>query len=93
MDVGKGCIISDKWIPKGKSTGLTDINGNEIKTSNIVQLNGCSSSYAIVGLNTDNQTLMLFFGSERGSVGWHLNQERVNKNKVRIIKECAYEDK
>lgn len=83
MDVGHNCFISDKWIPKGLSTNLFDINGQEIKTSDTVCLDGCTSTKAIVG-KTD-EGFMLFFGSDNGSVGWHLNIKTIKNNKVRVV--------
>lgn len=34
INVGHDCYIDSKWIPNNISTGLYDINGVEIKTSN-----------------------------------------------------------
>lgn len=51
MNVGKNCYIDDKWIPTGLFTGLYDIEGNEIYTSNKISVCGCSSETAIVGKN------------------------------------------
>ncbi|ALS22227.1 hypothetical protein [Paenibacillus naphthalenovorans] len=84
MDVGKGCVISDKWIPKGLDTNLSDINGNALKTSDKVHLNGCTSKYAIIGKGM-NDKYMLYFGSEHGSVGWYLTEETIIKHKVKLV--------
>ncbi|RXZ78111.1 hypothetical protein EBB07_29085 [Paenibacillaceae bacterium] len=84
MDVGKGCTISDKWIPKGLKTGLKDINGIALKTADKVRLNGCTSRYAFVGFSMEYK-LMLFFGSEHGSVGWHLDDKTITKHKIRVV--------
>ena len=78
MHVGNDCYIDDKWIPKNIKTGLLDIKGKEIITSNKVTLNGCTSSEAIVGKT--KRGFELFFGSKNGSVSWVLDDE--------IIKEC-----
>lgn len=84
MDVGKGCIISDKWIPIGLSTELGDINGNSLKTGDRVLLNGCTSRYAIIGIGIDGR-FMLYFGSDNGSIGWYLTQETIDEHKVRLV--------
>lgn len=83
MDVGKGCCISDNWIPKGVSTDLRDINGNMLKTADKVQLDGCTSSHAIIGRDADGK-FMLFFGSNNGSVGWHLTQKTIDTHNIRL---------
>ena len=84
MDVGKGCTISDQWIPHGLATGIVDIEGNEIKTRDKIQLNGCTSRYAIVGKDS-REKFMIFFGSDNGSVGWNLSQETVYRNSIKIV--------
>ncbi len=84
MNVGRGCIISDKWIPKNISTGILDINGKIIMTANKVQLSGCTSEFAIVGRNMSDNFVM-YFGSDNGSVSWYLTQENANKHKVRVL--------
>lgn len=83
MDVGHGCIINDRWIPRGMDTGLIDINGKSIKTANKVKLNGCSSTTAIVGKNETR--FMLYFGSENGSVGWFLNEKSIKQHSIKVI--------
>lgn len=84
MDIGEGCYISDKWIPKGVSTGFLDVNGKEIKTSDWVSLCGCTSKKAIIG--RDENCFRLYFGSPNGSVGWDLTEEVINKNKIMVCK-------
>lgn len=84
MDVGKGCIISYKWIPIGVNTDLEDIDGFGLKTGDKIQLNGCTSRYAIVGRSMD-ESFMLYFGSDNGSVGWHLTKETIGKHKVKLV--------
>jgi hypothetical protein len=84
MDVGKGCNISDKWIPKGIITGVNDANGKVIMTADKVQLNGCTSRFAIVGRSMSDN-FVLYFGSDNGSVSWNLTQETVDKHKVRVL--------
>lgn len=83
MDVGHGCVISDRWIPKNISTSLIDINGTVIKTSNKIKLNGCTSSEAIVGKTANG--FVLFFGSENGSVQWYLNAETIKEHSIEVI--------
>lgn len=84
MDVGKGCIVSDEWIPNGINTSLEDVHGISIKTADRVKLNGCTSRYAIVGNSMEGE-FMLYFGSDNGSVGWYLNERVIAKHKVKVI--------
>ena len=46
------------------STNILDIKGNEIHTSDWVNLSGCRSSKAIVG--RDDKGFTLYFGSSNG---------------------------
>ncbi|WP_090739359.1 hypothetical protein [Paenibacillus sp. Mc5Re-14] len=86
MDVGRGCLISDKWIPKGIYTGVEDLNGKSIMTSDKITLTGCSSRFAYVGKDMDG-LFVLYFGSNSGSVAWDLNEKVVQKNKVRVVEQ------
>ncbi|ASA22618.1 hypothetical protein [Paenibacillus donghaensis] len=86
MDVGHGCYISDKWIPIGLPTGIYDVEGNHLETSNKVRLNGCGSKYAFVGKSMQDK-FGLYFGSEHGSVLWYLDEETIQKHKVRLCEE------
>ena len=83
MDVGCECVISDKWIPKNISTGLLDIDGREIKTSDKISLNGCTSSTAIVGKT--ERGFVLFFGSKNGSCEWRLSNKTINEHSIQVI--------
>lgn len=83
MDIGYGCHISDRWIPKGIFTGLLDIEGNRIYTSDWVSLCGCTSKKAIVGKNDTG--FRLYFGNLNGSVGWDLDYETILKHKIRVL--------
>lgn len=85
MDVGNGCVISDKWIPEGVPTGLLDNQGIPLKTRDTVVLTGCTSDTAIIGFNSKGET-MLYFGSKNGSVGWNITEETIKKNKVTLKK-------
>jgi len=41
MNIGEGCYIADKWIPKDVLTGLYDINGRgnkNLKWSKITRM-------------------------------------------------------
>lgn len=84
MDVGGGCTISDKWILKDIPTGLLDINGKEIKTSNVVKLNGCRSSRAVVG-KTEEGKFALYFGVEGVSVRWWLDDKSIKQHSIQVI--------
>lgn len=86
MDVGGGCTISDKWIPVGISTGMIDVEDNVLNTADRVQLNGCTSKYAIVGKSMECK-FALYFGVENVSVMWYLDKETIEKHKVRLVKE------
>lgn len=85
MDIGNNCRIDDKWIPKNVSTGMFDIKGKEIKTSNKITLNGCTSREAIVG-KTEKE-FVLFFGLDIGSCMWQLDTELINKHKVQVMQD------
>jgi len=85
MYVGEKCHISDKWIPKNILTGLYDINGKEIETSNIVKLRGCTSDNAIIGLCDSG--FVIFFGSKNGSVMWHLDKKLIVEHHVEVQSE------
>ena len=82
MHVGNGCYIADDWILENVLTGLYDINGKEIKTSNKVNLWGCTSDNAIVGLCDSG--FVLFFGSKNGSVMWHLNEKMIKEHHITV---------
>lgn len=84
MHVGHGCYIADKWIPKDTPTGLEDINGVEIRTGTTVNLRGCTSTTAIVGIWHDQ--FVLYFGGDNGSVMWYLNSATILEHKVEVIK-------
>lgn len=83
MNVGKNCYIDDKWIPTGLFTGLYDIEGKEIYTSNKISVCGCSSETAIVG-KTDSG-FKLFFGSDNGSVQWDLDEKTIKEHRIRVL--------
>lgn len=85
MNVGKGCYIADKWIPKGVSTGLCDIEGSIIFTSDRVEIRGCTSSVGVIGKS--DLGFRIFFGSDSGSVEWDLDEETINRHKIKVIKE------
>lgn len=83
MDIGDGCYISDRWVPKRIFTGFLDIEGKEIYTSDCVSLCGCTSKKAIIGRNEN--CFRLYFGSSNGSVGWDLNRETILKHNIRLL--------
>lgn len=85
MDVGNGHKISDKWIPEGVATGLLDIDGSLLHTRDTVRLSGCTSKTAVIGVNSKGE-FMLYFGGKDGSVGWHLTEKTILKNKVTLKK-------
>lgn len=85
MNVGYGCVISDKWIPESAPTGLLDNQGNPLKTRDTVTLTGCTSDTAVIGFNSKGE-VMLYFGSKNGSIGWRATEETIKKNKVTLKK-------
>lgn len=85
MNVGNGQLISNKWIPKGVDTGLVDINNIGIKTRDIVSVCGCMQKYAVVGKDM-NGRFCIFFGTKEHSVEWFLDQEEVNRHKIKVVK-------
>jgi len=85
MDVGKGCIIADRWVVGGIETGIKDIDGNDIKTGDKVEIMGCTADYGYIGIEYV-RAFWIYFGSDNGSVGWRLNKETVEKHKIRVIR-------
>lgn len=85
MDIGYGCKIDDKWIPKGECVGLRDITGAEIKVGDIVRLDGCTSKSAVVCKFSNG--FYLAFGSTIGSVGWELDAKTIKEHNVRVPKQ------
>lgn len=83
INVGCDCYIDSKWIPNNILTGLYDINGVEIKTSNKIKLNGCTSTIAIIGKSEEG--FMIYFGSKNGSIGWNLDNKTIMKHSIRIL--------
>lgn len=88
MHVGCGHSIDNKWIPENISTGLTDIHGVELKTSNHVKLRGCRSDTAIVG--QDEKGFVLFFGTDNGSCMWHLNTDTIKEHHIELVTGCKF---
>lgn len=84
--VGGNSFISRNWIPLGEPTGLLDANGRELKTSDVVELNGCMSNTAIVGRSMEG-LYMIFFGIDNISVGWDLNEKSIKQHKIHLIGE------
>lgn len=84
IDIGFGCKINEKLIPKDQPTGLRDITGKEIRTGQTIKLNGCTSRTAIVGRVSSNK-VSIFFGSDNGSVSWDLNETMIKNHSMRVI--------
>lgn len=83
VNIGCDCYIDGRWIPENVSTGLYDINGVEIKTSNKIKLNGCSARTAIIG--KAEERFWIYFGSKNGSVGWDLDNETIIEHSIRVL--------
>ncbi|NGU31101.1 hypothetical protein G6Z34_13500 [Clostridium perfringens] len=83
VNVGYDCYIDSRWIPNNTLTGLYDINGVEIKTSNKIKLNGCTSTIAIIGKSEEG--FMIYFGSKNGSVGWSLDNKTIMEHSIRVL--------
>ena len=84
MDVGNGWSISDQWVPVGLNTGVEDKDGVLLQTSDKVQLSGCKSRFAYVGMNERNK-FVLYFGGASGAVAWNLNGEIVSRHNVKLV--------
>lgn len=82
VNVGHDCYIDSRWIPENIPTGLYDINGIEIKTSNKIKLNGCSSTTAIIGKS--EKGFRIYFGSNNGSIGWDLDDKTIIEHSIRV---------
>ncbi|HFD2052200.1 hypothetical protein QTH47_13185 [Clostridium perfringens] len=85
INIGHDCYIDSRWIPENIPTGLYDINGIEIKTSNKIKLNGCTSTIAIIGKSEEE--FMIYFGSKNGSVGWNLDNKTIIEHSIRVCNE------
>ncbi|MNL90957.1 hypothetical protein D3C81_06800 [compost metagenome] len=87
MDIGYGCKIFDKWIPKGEPTGWVDIQGKEIRAGDIVSLTGSTSKYAVVCKFSNG--FYLAFGSNIGSVGWQLDVKTIEEHNVCVTEKVG----
>lgn len=84
MDIGKGCIIADKWVIGGFKTGIKDINEIELITGDKVEIRGCTADYGYIGTD-HNSKFWIYFGSDNGSVGWRLTEKVVKEHKIKVI--------
>jgi hypothetical protein len=84
MDIGNGYTLSEHRIPVGLATGIEDKEGTLLETSDKVQLSGCKSRFAYVGINERNQFVM-YFGGASGPVAWNLNSEIVSRHSVKLV--------
>lgn len=83
IHIGCNCYVDSKWIPKRIPTGLYDINGVEIKTSDTITLTGCSSKTAIIGKTPEK--IWIYFGSINGSIGWWLDERTIKNHNIKVI--------
>lgn len=64
---------------------MDDSYGNRIYTGDKINLTGCSSTTAYIGLN-DKNIFMIYFGCKDGvSVGWDLKGTIERGNEIKVI--------